>query len=317
VNKRNILRCLAAALMMACAPAQAQDGRPITIVVPYPPGGTADLLPRLLGPKVEALLGGPVVILNKPGAAGNLGADFVAQSPADGKTLLVVPPHFFVADILYKIKFVPRDFVPISIVATYPNVLLVGAKYDALDLKGFLATAKAAPVPLSAGSPGTGTSQHLSAEMLRLMGGFNYTHVPYKGSGPVLVDLIGGQLDFAFDNLVAALPMINSGRLKLVGVGSAKRNKRFPAVPAIQEVVPGFESVTWMGMVAPSGTSRAIANRLSNAFAQAARTPEIAHQIEDMQAEVVGGSSAAMAETVHHDVARWTKVIRAANVVVD
>lgn len=317
MNQNGLLTATVLALAAVWGTAQAQtspSSRTLTIVVPYPAGGTADLLPRMLAPKVQAILGEPVVVLNKPGAAGNIGADYVAHSPADGKTLLVVPPHFFVADMLYKLQFSPRDFVPISIIASYPNVLLVGTKHDKLDLKGFIASAQASKEPLTAGSPGKGTSQHLTAEMLRLMANFDYTHVPYKGSSQVLTDLVGGQLDFAFDNLLAAQPMIKAGRLKLLGVGSATRNKLYPDVPAIHELVPDFESTTWMGIVAAPGTPNAVAERLSRAFQQAAHSPEISRQIEDMQAEVTGSSSAEMAVIARQNVERWSKVIKTANV---
>ncbi|VCU71045.1 Tripartite tricarboxylate transporter family receptor [Pigmentiphaga humi] len=320
MNKKGMLTTAVFAVAAVWGAAQAQTAagaRALTIVVPYPAGGTADLLPRLLAPKVQAILGEPVIVLNKPGAAGNIGADYVAQSPSDGKTLLVVPPHFFVADMLYKLKFSPREFVPISIMASYPNVLLVGAKHDALDLKGFIEYAKTSKAPPTAGSPGTGTSQHLTAEMLRLMANFDYSHIPYKGSSQVLTDLVGGQLDFAFDNLLAAQPMIKAGRLKLLGVGSATRNKLYPDVPAIQELVPGFESITWMGIAAAPGTPDAIAERLSRAFQQAARSPEISRQIEDMQAEVVGSSSADMAAIVRQNIELWSKVIKTANVTLE
>jgi tripartite-type tricarboxylate transporter receptor subunit TctC len=316
--KRTFLGALGAALLTLACSVQAQDsGRPIQIIVPYPAGGTADVLPRLVSQKVSGLLGQPVVVVNKPGAAGVLGADFVAHAPADGLTLLVVPPHFFVSDSLYKVKFQPRDFVPVSILAAYPNVLLVGPKWANTDLKGFVAAAKSAKEPFSAGSPGAGTSQHLSAEMLRMMAGVNYTHIPYKGSSPALTDLMGGQIDFMFDNLIAAQPLIKTGKLKLLAVGSNERSRLHPDVPALKEIAPGYESVTWMGIVAPPGTPKAVVDRLSAAFMAAVNSPEIKKQIEDMTAEPVGNSSAAMAETVRRDVARWSRVIKSANVTVE
>jgi tripartite-type tricarboxylate transporter receptor subunit TctC len=313
--KRTFIGALGGALLTLATSALAQDsGRPIQIVVPYPAGGTADALPRLVAQKVSGLLGQPVVVVNKPGASGVLGAEFVAQAPADGLTLLVVPPHFFVSDSLFKIRFQPREFVPISILASYPNVLLVGPKWATTDLKGFVAAAKAAKDPLTAGSAGNGTSQHLSAEMLRMMAGINFTHVAYKGSNPALTDLMGGQIDFLFDNLLAAQPLIKAGRLKLLAVGSSERNPLYPDVPALKEIAPGYESVTWMGIVAPPGTPKAVADRLSAAFMKAINSPDTKKQIEDMTAQAVGNSSAAMAEIVRHDVARWSRVIKSANV---
>jgi tripartite-type tricarboxylate transporter receptor subunit TctC len=315
MNKRQALTRIAAALALAPAAAPAQDAsQPITIVVPYAAGGSADLIPRLLAQRLQASLGVPILVVNKPGAAGNLGAEFVANAPPDGRTLLVVAPHFFFADLLYKIRFAPRDFVPISNIASYPSVLLVGPKRSTLDLKGLVAAATASAAPMSVGSPGVGTSQHLSIELLRMLADIRYTHVPYKGSSAVLTDLASGHLDFAFDNLLASQALIQAGRLKVIGVGSATRNKNHPTVPAINEVVPGFESVSTLGIVAPPGTPRAVADRLGAAFAQAARAPEVMRQLEEAQAEVVGSSAAEMAASVRVSVERWSKVIRAAKV---
>jgi tripartite-type tricarboxylate transporter receptor subunit TctC len=309
------LACSALALGANAACAEDQpSGAPITIVVPYAPGGTADALPRLVAQKLPAILGAPVVVLNKPGAAGILGADYVAQSAPDGRTLLVVPPHFFVYDLLYKIKFDPSKFKPVSILATYPNVLLVGPKWSGKNLKEFIEAAKASPQPLAAGSPGVGTSQHLSAEMLRMMTDIQYLHVAYKGSGPAMTDLMGGQLDFIFDNLITAQPFVTGGRLKLLGVGSKTRSPLFPDVPAIDELVPGYESVTWMGIVAPPGTPKAMVDKLSTAFSQAVKMPDVSAQITGLQAEPVGNTSPEMQQVVGRDVERWTKVIKSAGV---
>ena len=319
MSTRSFIGFVAAVLFVMGGPAAAQapSGRPVQIIVPYPAGGTADLLPRLVSQKVSQLLNQPVIVVNKPGASGILGADFVANSPPDGFTLLATPPHFFVSDSLFKIKFRPRDFVPISILAKYPNVLLVGPRWAASDLQGFIAAAKSAKEPFNAASAGAGTSQHLGAELLRITTGVNYSPISYKGSSPALTDLMGGQTDFMFDNLLTAQPLIKSGRLKLLAVGSATRSKAYPDVPALNEIAPGYESVTWMGIVAPPGTPKAVADRLSAAFAKAVNSPDIKKQIEDMTAEPVGNSSAEMAETIRRDVAGLSKLIKSANVVIE
>jgi tripartite-type tricarboxylate transporter receptor subunit TctC len=320
-TKRQLMSACALAACVAALPsltlAQSNAKTPITIVVPYPPGGTADFLPRLVAEQLPSLLGVPVIVLNKPGAAGVIGSDYVARAPADGNTLLVVPPHFFVYDMLYKVQFDPRAFKSVSIIASYPNVLLGSPKLIGQSLSAFLATAKTAQPPLTGGSPGAGTSQHLSAEMLTSMAKIDYTHVPYKGSAPAMADLLGSHIDFMFDNLTTALPFIQSGKLALLGVGSTKRSKLFPNVPAIGEQVPGYQSVTWMGIVAPPGTPADVVAKLSKAIGQAVRSPAVSAQIEKLQADPVGSTEAEMNDTVKADTARWASVIKAANITPD
>ena len=291
--------------------------RPITIVVPFPPGGTADMLPRLVAEKLPELLGQPVVVTNRPGAAGMLGAEFVSRANPDGYTLLVVPPHFFISDLLYRISFEPSKFIPVSILATYPNVLLVSNKLPVQDFAQLLSYSRSNPKPLSIASAGSGTSQHLTAELFKEMAKVNMMHVPYKGSSPAMNDLIAGHVDLMFDNLIAATPFIQTGKLKLLAVGSSTRSRLFPDTPAVHEVLPGFESVTWMGLVAPPGTPPAVVDKLSQAVSAAMKTPKIRKQIEDLQAEPLGSTAAAMADAIRRDGQRWSQVIRFAKITVD
>jgi tripartite-type tricarboxylate transporter receptor subunit TctC len=291
--------------------------RPITIVVPFPPGGTADMLPRLVAEKLPELLGQPVVVTNRPGAAGMLGAEFVSRANPDGYTLLVVPPHFFISDLLYKISFEPTKFMPVSILASYPNVLLGSNKLPVQDIAQLLTFSRTNPKPLNIASAGSGTSQHLTAELLKEMAKVDMMHVPYKGSSPAMNDLIAGHVDLMFDNLIAATPYIQSGKLRLLAVGSTTRSKLFPNTPAVHEVLPGFESVTWMGVVAPPGTPAPVVEKLSQAISTAMKTPKIRKQIEDLQAEPLGSTSAVMAEAIRKDGLRWSQVIRSAKITVD
>jgi tripartite-type tricarboxylate transporter receptor subunit TctC len=315
----SVLCTLSALFIHSASWAQPSDfpNRPITIVVPFPPGGTADMLPRLVAEQLPELLGQPVVVTNRPGAAGMLGADFVSRANPDGYTLLVVPPHFFISDLLYKISFEPTKFMPVSILASYPNVLLGSNKLPVQDMSQLLTYARSNPKPLNIASAGSGTSQHLTAELLKEMAKVDMMHVPYKGSSPAMNDLIAGHVDLMFDNLIAATPFIQTGKLKLLAVGSATRSRLFPNTPAVNEVLPGFESVTWMGVVAPPGTPAPIVEKLSQAISAAMKTPKIRKQIEDLQAEPLGSTSAAMADAIRKDGLRWSQVIRSAKITVD
>ena len=315
----SVLFTLCALCVQTASWAQPSDfpNRPITIVVPFPPGGTADMLPRLVAEKLPELLGQPVVVTNRPGAAGMLGADFVSRANPDGYTLLVVPPHFFISDLLYKISFDPTKFMPVSILASYPNVLLGSNKLPVQDIAQLLTFARSSPKPLNIASAGSGTSQHLTAELLKEMAKVDMMHVPYKGSSPAMNDLIAGHVDLMFDNLIAATPYIQSGKLKLLAVGSTTRSRLFPNTPAVHEVLPGFESVTWMGVVGPPGTPAPVVEKLSQAISTAMKTPKIRKQIEDLQAEPLGSTAAAMAEAIRKDGLRWSQVIRSAKITVD
>jgi len=315
------LVALTAAFLLVSGSGQmawAQDTRPIRVIVPYPPGGTADALPRLISEKVGAVLGQSVIVENRPGASANIGAELVARSEPDGHTLLVAAPHVLTTNhILYKLSFDPTAFAPISIIATYPNVLLVNPKVPAKTLQELLAYARANPGKLNCASQGNGTSSHLTAEMFMSMGGVRMVHVPYKGTGPALTDLLAGQVDMMFDNLIATMQHIKSGRLRILGVGGAQRVRALPEVPAIAEVLPGFLSETWMGLVAPSKTPPAITARIAAAVAEAVKVPEVAKRLADLNAEPVGNTPAQMAEIVRQDTERWAGVIRAANVKLD
>ena len=318
MKRITLLVALSAAVSLVLGSAHtacAQDTKPIRIIVPYPPGGTADALPRLISDKVAAILGQPVIVENRPGASANIGAELVARSEPDGHTLLVAAPHVLTTNhILYKLSFDPTAFAPVSIIATYPNVLLVNPKVPVHTLQELLAYAKANPDKLNYASQGNGTSSHLTAEMFKAMGGVRIVHVPYKGTGPALTDLLAGQVDMMFDNLIATMQYIKSGRLSILGVGSAQRVGSLPDVPAISEVLPGFLSETWMGLVAPPKTPPVITARISAAIAESVKMPEVAKRLADLNAEPVGNTPAQMAEIVRQDTERWAGVIRAANV---
>jgi tripartite-type tricarboxylate transporter receptor subunit TctC len=312
---------VAALALAAAATAQAQNfpTKPIRLIVPNPAGGTVDLLPRLLGEKLQSMLGQPIIVDNRPGAAGNIGAEMVYRAEPDGHTLLVAPPPALVVNqnLYPKLGFDPSQFVPVTIIATVPNALFVNPKVPANNLREFVAYAKANGAGLNYGSQGSGSTSHLTAELFKSMAGASMTHVPYKGSAPALNDLIAGQIDVMFDNLGASMQYVKGGKLKLLGVGSATRIRSLPDVPAISESLPGFVAVTWFGVVAPPGTPPAIAQKLQHAFAEAMKDPKVAARMREMSAEPSGTTPADTASFMKEEAARWKSVIQNAGVKLD
>src|SRR2546426_7873124 len=312
------MRAWALFLLLACGQAVAQPSKPLRIIVPFPPGGTADALARLTAERLPPLLGQQVLVENRAGAGGNLGAEQVWRAEPDGLTVLASPPHLLTINpLLYKLNFDPGRFVPVGLIATYPNVLVASAKLPAAKLDELIALARAHPGKLSIASQGNGTISHLSAELLKKMAGIDLLHVPYKGTAPALTDLLGGQVDVMFDNLITMMPHVKSGKLKLLGAGGAGRVAAFPEVPAIDELLPGFRSETWMGIVAPPGTPPAIAGRLSGAIARVMEDAEVRRRLVELQAEPVRPSPGQMAQTIRQETERWTQVSRSARITLD
>ncbi|MBL8379384.1 MAG: tripartite tricarboxylate transporter substrate binding protein [Burkholderiales bacterium] len=313
------------ASLLACAAAIAQDtsgypARAIRIIVPFPAGGTADLLPRIVGERLTARFGQPVLVENRPGAAGNIGAEAVFKADPDGYTLLSTPPSpLAINQSLYaKLAFDPAAFVPVSVIAAVPNALLAHPKVSAATVQELVAFARANPERLNYASQGSGTTSHLTAELFKSMAGVRLTHVPYKGSAPALTDLLGGQVDLMFDNLGASMQHVRAGKLKVLAVGSPRRVTVLPAVPTVAESgLPGFQAVTWFGVVAPPRTPADIASRLSGAIAEALRHPEVTKRLTDLTAEPVGSSPTEMAGFLKDEVERWRRVIVGAGVKVD
>src|SRR5258706_1118168 len=314
------MRALALVLLLGCAQAFAafaQSGKPMRIIVPFPPGGTADALSRLAAERMAPLLGQQIVVENRAGAGGNLGAELVWRAEPDGLTVLSSPPHLLTINPrLYKLNFDPAKFVPVGIIATYPNVLVASAKVPAEGFDQLIELARANPGKLSIASQGNGTISHLSAEQLKKMAQIDLLHVPYKGTAPALTDLLGGQVDVMFDNLITMMPQVKSGKLKLLGVGGPARIASFPEVPAITERLPGFRSETWMGLVAPPGTPVAVARRLSGVLTKVIDDAEVRRRLVDLQAEPAGSSPDQMAQTLRQETERWTEVLRRAGITI-
>jgi tripartite-type tricarboxylate transporter receptor subunit TctC len=322
--KRFAFACAVALAMtggaLAQDPAAGYPAKPIRIVVPFPAGGSADALPRLLSDKLAAKWGQPVIVENRAGAAGNIGAELVFKAEPDGYTLLSAPPPPLVVNpSLYpNLGFDASQFVPVTVIAAIPNAMLVHPRVAAKSVQEFVAFARANPDKLNYASQGSGTTSHLAAEMFKSMaGGLSITHVPYKGTAPALKDLLAGQVDLMFDNLGVSLPHVRAGKLKVLAVGSEGRFAGLPEVPAMSEVLPGFVSIAWFGVVAPPKTSPAIAAKLSAAIAEALKLPDVRERLANLSAAPIGSTPAETAAFMKQETERYRAIIRSAGVKVD
>ena len=306
------------ALLALAMPASGQEwpAKAVRFVVPFPAGGSADLLPRIVGERLSQQWSQPIIVDNRPGAAGNIGAAAVFQAEPDGYTLLASPPAPLVTNrLLYpKLAFDPTQFVPMTVIAAIPNVLLVHPKLAASSVSELIAYAKQNPGKLNYASQGNGTTSHLTTELLITMTGLRMTHVPYKGSAPALADLIAGQADLMFDNLGVSLPHVKSGKLKALGVASSRRLRSLPDLPTMAETLPGFESVAWFAIVGPPKTSPAIADKVASGVAESLRNPDVLRRLGEMSAEPLGLGPAESAAFMKQESERWNAVIRAAGV---
>ena len=313
---------LALAAMLAALPgAGAQDypSRPVKIIVPFPAGGTADVMPRVIGEWLSRKWGQPVVVENRTGAAGNIGAEAVAKAEPDGYTLLSAPPPPLVINqnLYPKMGFDPTEFVPIVIMGRVPNALVINAKLPFNSVAELIAYAKANPGKLTSATQGNGTTSHLTSELFQLMADVKFQHVPYRGSAPALTDLVAGSVDLMFDNLGVSLPLVKSGQLKLLGVATPKRMASLPDVPTIAETLPGFESAAWFAIVAPPKTPQAVVDKINADVNEALRQGDIVQRLAQLSAEPIGGTPQATAAYMREEIERWHKVIKAANVKLD
>src|ERR1700689_4488201 len=328
-SRRYIHRTIAAlALACACAPAllpwsahgEDYPARVVRSVVPYPPGGTADVMPRIIADWLARKWGQSVIIEDRAGAGGNIGAEVVAKSDPDGYTLLASPPPPLVINqnLYPQLGFDPSQFVPVVVMGRVPNALVVNPdKIAANSVKDFIAYAKANDGKLANATQGNGTTSHLTSEMFQMMAHVKLQNVPYRGSAPALNDLVAGSVDCMFDNLGVSMQLVKAGRLKLIAVASAKRMVSLPDVPAIAETLPGFASVTWYALGAPPNTPAAIAEKISAAVNQALRDPDVQKRLADLSAEPVVGTPQATAAYFHDEVERWKSVIPSAHVTLD
>ena len=309
------------ALSAPQAHAQAYPSKTIRFVVPYPAGGPLDTVARLLGAKVGESVGQPVVVENKPGAGGNIGADIVAKSPADGYTILMgaVATHAINPSLYKSIPYDPiKDFAPVTQVASTPNVLVVNPGVPAKDVRELIAYAKANPGKLSFGSGSIGSAGHLAGELFKATAGVDMVHVPYKGAAPAMQDLIGGRIQLMFDNLASSLGQVKAGKVRALAVTTAKRSPLAPDLPTIAETgVPGFDISTWFGIFAPAGTPKPALDRLHAEFAKALAAADVRDRMTSMGAEPVGNTPDEFAAFVRSEGEKYSKVIRASGAKVD
>ncbi|SDC96541.1 Tripartite-type tricarboxylate transporter, receptor component TctC [Variovorax sp. CF079] len=320
-----------AALVLAAGPAAAQGSwptKPVRIVVPFAPGGTTDLLARAVAPELSKAFGQQFIVDNRAGAGGNVGAEIVAKAPNDGYTLLMgtVGTHGINRALYPKLPYDPiKDFAPITLVAAVPNVMEMNAdKARALNINSvadFVKYTKANPGKLNMASSGSGTSIHLAGELFKTMTGSFMTHIPYRGSGPALLDLVGGNADVMFDNLPSSMQQIKGGKLKALAVTSSKRSPALPDVPTVEEaggpMLKGYEASSWFGLLAPAGTPPEIVNRIQQEVAKSLGTAAIKEKMLAQGAIPSGNSPAEFAKMIDSEHAKWAKVVKASGAKVD
>src|SRR4051794_15612160 len=318
-------RCAAAVVLfvaqsvLLCGLAQAQEypDRPVKIVVPFAAGGTADAVPRLVADWLSSKWGRPVMIENRTGASGNIGAEFVYRSTPDGYTLLSSPPPPLVINqnLYPKLGFDPAKFEPVIVMAHVPNALVVNRdNIKASNVVELIEYLQKNPDKITAATQGNGTTSHLTAELFQLIAKVKLRHIPYRGSAPALQGLLAGDVDLMFDNLGVSLPLVEAGRLKLLAVALPSRLPALPDVPTIAETLPGFEAVAWFGIVAPPGTPKNIVDTINADVNEALRQPELQDHLKKLSAEVFGGSVEKTSRYMGEEVERWKAVIKAANI---
>jgi len=316
-----LLSAAGAFAAIAAQPAIAADAypsRPIHIVVAYTPAGTTDILARIVGQKLTDAWGQAVIIENKPGANGNIGTEYAAKAAPDGYTLLMTTaaPHGINPSLYRKLGFdAVKDFAGISLVATVPNALMVNPSLPVKNVKELIAYAKANPGKLSFGSPGNGSTGHMSMELFKSMTGTDLVHIPYKGNAGVMTDLVAGQIQLTLDNLTPYMAQVKSGKIRLLAVTTAKRSRAVPDVPTIAEAgVPGYETGAWFGLVAPAKTPKDIVEKLSAETARILRLPDVSQKLLEQSAEPVGNTPQQFDAFIKSEISKWAKVIKDAKV---
>ena len=322
MNRRiALLLLLALPALPSVAFAQAWPSKPIKWVVPFAPGGTTDILARTVGVKLGGALGQPVIVENRPGAGGGVGADFVAKSPPDGYTLVggTISTHAINASLYKSLPYDPvRDFVPITLIARLPNLLVINPNVPAKNVAELVALMKANPGKYTFASSGNGTSQHLSGELFKSIAGVDMQHVPYKGSPPALQDVVGGQVTMTFDNITTALPLAKAGNLRALAVTTAQRSAVAPEIPTMAEAgLAGYEIGSWQGVFAPAGTPPEIVRRLNTEIVRILKSPEIHDKLIALGAEPVGNSVDEFTAMVKSEVAKWGDVVKRSGARVD
>ena len=311
-----ISRLLAASLLCLAAagqPAGAADypTRPVKWVVPYPPAGTTDVLARIVAQWLTEHMGQSFVVENKPGAGNNMGVEFVVNAPPDGYTMLLVNPANGINATLYKtlsFNFI-RDIAPVAGLVRTPNVMEVSPKLPVKTVAEFIAYCKANPGKINMASSGSGTSVHLSGELFKSMTGCDMLHVPYKGAGPALIDLIGGQVDVIFDNLPSSVGHIKSGKIRALGVTSQEREPSMPQLPTVGETVPGYEATAWFGIGMPKGTPREVIDKVNAEVNRALADPKMRERLAELGGKPIAGTPEDFGKVIAAETAKWEKVV--------
>ncbi len=314
------IKPLVAAVALAAGLAHAAfPERPITIVVPYAPGGAADAVARVIATRMGAKLGGTVIVDNKAGASGTIGESFVAKAPADGYTMLYdATPYSINPHLFPKMPYAASALQPLSLVLLAPNVLIVKADSPLKNVGDLIARAKAQPGKINFASGGSGTVQRLAAELFRQRLGLDMVHVPYKSGGPAIADVMGGQVDFMFGTVAATYPLVTGGKLRALAVSAPERSRRLPEVPTVAEAaIPGYEAYEWNGMFLPAGTPAPIAEQLQQALAEVLKEDEVRQRLTDLGAQPIGSTPAEFAAFLKKEDAKWGEVVRKGNIKLD
>ncbi len=293
--------------------AQPFPNKPMRIVVTFTTGGAPDIIARILGERMSTVWGQPVVIDNKPGSGGNIGADFVAKSPPDGHTIVVgtVGTHSINGALYPKMPYdMVKDFAPVSLVATTPNMLVINNEVPAKTLRELIDLGKKEG-KMSFASSGSGTSIHVSGELFKSMTGIDMTHIPYKGRASAIPDLLGGRVTMMFDNMPSSLPLVREGKLRALGVTSQKRSPAAPEIPTIAEAgLPGFEAVSWFAVFAPSGTPKPVVDKLQTEISRILKMPDVAKRLNDIGLDPVGSTAEELAAYQRTEIIKWAKVVK-------
>ena len=313
------LKPLIAACTLAAGVAHAFPERPITIVVPYAPGGAADAVARVVATRLGAKLGGSVIVDNKAGASGTIGASFVAKAPADGYTMLYdATPHSINPHLFPKMPYAANALQPLSLVLLAPNVLIVKSDAPYKNVGELIAKAKAQPGKINFASGGSGTVQRLAAELFRQQLGLDMVHVPYKSGGPAITDVMAGQVDFMFGTVAATYPHVAGGKLRARAVSAPERSKRLPDVPTVAEAaIPGYEAYEWNGVFLPAGVPAPIATKLQQALQDVLKEDEVKQRLADLGAQPVGSTPADFAAFLKKEDAKWGEVVKKGNIKLD
>lgn len=304
---------LAAAALCGTAHAQNYPSKPVTIVVPFSPGGATDIMSRTLAERLKARLGQPVIVENKPGAGTMIASEYVAKAAPDGHTVLLAASSLGIAPALYsKVNYDPiKDFTPISLVASVVHVLSVHPSVPAKSVSELVNWAKANPSKANYGSVGAGTSTHLESELFNTMAGTKMEHVPYKGSAPALLDLVGGNINVMFDAYASSKPFINDNKIRLLAVTTAQRSKLLPNVPTVAESgLPGYEAMPWLGFVAPAHTPAAVVNKFHSELVEVLKEPAVQERFQSLGLEIIGNKPAEFSAFLKNDIVKWAKVVK-------